>query len=219
MNTRLQSAPTQVSHSQRQSIEDALASEVRVPMAALRAALENLSRQDAHEAGRAQVLAAAADEVGRLTHKVCTLIDAALASPAASHSCRIDELRKRLVRALDPRISDSVKIACENGWAAVAIDAAPFVAALAGFVETLYRSGAAVLVRLSYVNGLDVRLFASVDGREVRFDHRSADGLRLDFAERELEALGVRLHWRTTTNGAVRVALRFDDHDTFGGAA
>lgn len=219
MNTRLQDVPTQIHHSQRRSIEDALTSEIRVPMAALRAALENLARRGEEQTDRAQVLEAAADEVARLSHKVSTLIDAALASPIATTSCRISELRDRLVRAIDPALLDCVHIACEDAWAAVAIDAAPFAGALAGLIESLARGGAEVLVRLSYVDGLEVRLIAGSEHTEYYLHHGSIDGMRLAFAERELEAQGVRVNWRTTRSGAVRIALRHDDRDSFGGAA
>lgn len=219
MNTRLQDAPTQLHDSQRRSIEDALTSEIRVPMAALRAALENLARQGEDAADRTQVLEAAANEVGRLSQKVSSLLDAALASPAATTSCRISELQDRLTRALDSALEGAVTIACEDAWAAVAIDAAPFVGALAGLIESLARGGAQVLVRLSYVDGLDVRVFAGTEHDGRYLDHGSIDGLRLAFAEREFEAQGVRVAWRTTKSGAVRIALRHDDRDSFGGAA
>ncbi|MCA8980454.1 MAG: hypothetical protein H6831_11585 [Planctomycetes bacterium] len=219
MNTRLQDAPAQLHDTQRRSIEDALIAEIRVPMAALRAALENLARQGADTAERAKVLEAAADEVGRLSHKVTTLLDAALATPSATTSCRISELQQRLIRAIDPALHGAVEIACEDTWAAVAIDAAPFAGALAGLVESLALGGAQVLVRLSYADGLDVRLFAATEHRRHYLDHGSIDGARLAGAERELEALGVRVNWRTTHCGAVRVALRHDDRDSFGGAA
>jgi len=219
MNTRLQDAPTPVSDTQRRSIEDALAAEIRVPMAALRAALENLARQDEVVEGRAKVLEAAADEVGRLSHKVCTLIDAALASPVATSACRIGEVRERLSRALDPRALPAVTIACEDSWAAVAIDGAAFTAALAGLIESFTRDGCEVLVRLSYVDGLDVRIVISDGGRAQTSDYRSADELRLAFAEQELEAQGVRIHWRASQSGTTLLALRHDDRDAFGGAA
>jgi signal transduction histidine kinase len=219
MNTRLQDAPTLLHDSQRRSIEDALTAEIRVPMAALRAALENLARQGEDTADRAQVLEAAANEVGRLSHKVSSLLDAALAAPIETTSCRINELQDRLARAIEPATQGSVTIACEDTWAAVAIDAAPFAGALAGLVEALARGGAQVLVRLSYADGLDVRLFADSEHHENFLDHGSIDGMRLAFAERELEAQGVRVNWRTTPSGAVRIALRHDDRDAFGGAA
>jgi hypothetical protein len=219
MNTRLQDAPRPIPDTQRRTIEDALTSEIRVPMAALRAALENLARQDESGAGRARVLAAAANEVGRLSSKVCSLIDAALASPASTLDCSIAEVSERLRRALDREALNRTTIACEKTWAAVSIDVAPFVGALAGLIESFTMDGASVLVRLSYIDGLDVRIIAQCEGRELGRDQEWLQSLRLAFAEHELEEQGVRIHWRTTQAGAVRVALRLDERDAFGGAA
>ena len=190
-------------------------------MAAVRAALEGMAREGDVDRGQAQVLEAAADEVGRISQKVSSLFDAALGAQPATGACRIAELGTRFQRALDPHASGAVTLACEDAWATITTDSARFAGALAGLVESLTREGAQVLVRMSYDEGLVVRILAHGANGSTRLDHGALDGLRLSFAEREFGALGVHLCWRATRSGGVRIALQSDGRTSsaFGGAA
>lgn len=204
---------------ERRSIADALSSEVRMPLAALRAALESLARDGEPDERRARVLEAAALELGLLSHKVGSLMEAALGAPVGTNGFRIGELRTCFQRVLTTDAAESVTVACEDPWAAVSIDPARFAGALAGLVESLVREGVPVLVRMKYDHGLAVRVLAEETARRGSIAHRSHEGMRIAFAERELEALGLRLAWRITQNGGTHVALRQDDRPAFGGVA
>ena len=218
MNTRSHLAPLPVADSPR-ALEDVLAAEIRVPMAAVRAALEGLAHGEDQSPETVRVLEAAAAEVGRLSLKLRTLVDAALAATPGEERGRLGALTERITRSLDPRARRAVQVACEDADAAIDTDVPRLSVAVAGLAEALVRAGGDVLVRIADRDGLEVRLFARGSAGALHLDHAALGGLRLSFAERELEALGFHASWRTTSEGGVRVSLRADRVASTGGVA
>lgn len=213
MNTRSEAAIPYAADPQH-TLEDVLAAEIRVPMAALRAALEGLAKDDRHDDATMHVLEAAAEEVGRLSLKFRTLIDAALAATPARRRCSMMELSGRVRRSIDPRVAARVSIACDDPHAAFELDASRLGVALAGLAESLAAGGAEVMLRFDARDGFEARAIASAAEHNGAYDAR-----RPSFVEHELEALGMQADWRTTDGGGVRVALRASSVRAMGGAA
>jgi signal transduction histidine kinase len=119
---------------------------LRRPLAALRVAMERLSREIGPEDGRQKLVTGALDEVLQLSHDLQALVDYANLRPVWPLMCSLDELLIGVLRGLAPQVRGRLRIdrSCESSpsestgmW----IDGPLFASSLRHVVECCLEAG------------------------------------------------------------------------------
>jgi len=217
------------------AVEAAVASEIRVPLAALRASMETLCRDLAREDPRGRVLKGALEQVSRLGRKVGELIDYAIPPAIQPLSCSLAEVARGALDSLHPKQRARLTVAVEQADVRLELDGPLFARSLGRLLEAVADTGNEALLHVSCpdtegtfsihcaARGASAcrrstaaarpSVAAAGDepaGRLVDiFDlEHGRDGLALALAGRDIRRMGGTIHRTSLAGGGTRVVVR-----------
>ncbi len=193
---------------------ESLARELNVTLAALRASLETC-RDEASEP-RAHTLEGALDQLGRLSHDIHALIDAARPLTLAPLRCSVRELVGEAVRSLEPSLCARIRTG-DVVDASLCVDGPVVTRALAYLLECAAgeTSGPIDLVTRWDQHEVHLEVSAPIERRRARAsDELHLAALALGLARRDVQRSGGRLIVSERPDDALQATVVFPANQT-----
>ena len=197
------------------AFSSAVGNAVRMPLAALRASMENLVRSFESEDSRSLAVRGALDEVVHLGHEMQTLLDYALPLPLQPLSCSLREIVCAAVDALAPRRRSEVFAAIEDRRARILVDGPLLARCISRLLEPGGGSVAPALLRTRMDRGqavFTVVLSEAESAGSQNHDPRGATAasvLGRVLARRDVERMGGEFTIRRGEDRSLVAEIRF----------